>query len=269
MDEELVAEAGMQIDPNLPVIAIFGPNDVASEGSQAAAMLGAVVNDLGCLLLTGGVPPKDGYLRRPDPVKDAAIAGAMRGASPDHPARWVGVANREEADKADPYGETCGVVTPGWDDRRNFVEACLCDGAVAVVAPRSRHDGTSSVSQGTASEALFSVYLGRPLIVVADDPSPADLTPQALVGQARRRVQPSDPPRAVDRGIAGAYAWAGSSNVELPVRVLPEDEVAARRIVDELLSFIATHAPRRDFTDLADEEGWDRYVEEALRASGR
>ena len=70
----------------------------------------------------------------------------------------MGVANTEDAGRPAWRGGSSVVVQPGWGHRRNFVGACLCDVAVAIGAS----------SHGTASEALFCLYLGRPLIILSD-----------------------------------------------------------------------------------------------------
>jgi predicted Rossmann-fold nucleotide-binding protein len=140
----------MAIDGGRAVIAIFGANDPAAGELPAARVLGEAAARLGAVLLTGG----DGSDR--GTVKDAALVAADAVGTSDAPATWVGVRNREQAAPPVWRRPQAVVVTPGWGHRRNFVEACLCDAAVVIGAN----------SPGAASEALFCLYLGRPVVVV-------------------------------------------------------------------------------------------------------
>ena len=129
----------MPIDEERAVIAIFGANDPAEGELPAARALGEQVARLGAVLLTGG----DGSDH--DTVKDGALLAADTLRTPDDPATWVGVRNREQAAPPEWRRPHAVVVTPGWGHRRNFVEACLCDAAIVIGAS----------SPGAASEALF------------------------------------------------------------------------------------------------------------------
>lgn len=254
----------MAIDQALPVIAVFGSNSTKpphlKEAELKAAELVAIeINRAGAVLLTGAEPPPDGYPQRPSTVKDVSIYAARQAASSGSDATWVGVANRGESAPPQGRGEEAVVVTPGWDDRRNFVEAALCDAAFAI----------GGTSPGTASEVLFSLYLGRRVIVLTDVTSDSDVSPRALKGYIGKRVAASGTRLAVDRGIAGAYQWAETTKKEVKTRPLPADKATAARLVVEMLNPDPKHEPRTDVESLVDEESWDRYVDEALRASGR
>ena len=128
------------------VVAVFGSNDPSPTELEAARLIAAAVVAEGATLLTGG----DGS--DPRTVKDAAIVTAT-----DIPsAEWIGVLNRDDA--AAPVSDGNGLlVTPGSGHRRNFVEACLCDAAIAI-----------GHSDGTSSEALFAMFLRRPVILVGN-----------------------------------------------------------------------------------------------------
>ena len=238
----------MHIDPALPLVAVFGANDPSDDELFAARLIGAAVNARGAVLLTGG----DGS--DPDTVKDAAIDAANRAGSEDSPPTWMGVANTDEAGPPVWHGEASVVVHPGWGHHRNFVEACLCDVAVAL--------GASSC--GTASEALFCLYLGRPLIILGDA-SKDDVAAPRLRESAQGRIRALDEPvLAVDRGIADAYGWAAASDASARVRPLPQSPASAEDLVATLLMHLRQRSPRLDIDTTVDEPLWDAYIGNCL-----
>ena len=243
------------ISPDLPVVAIFGTNDATADELAAAELLGAAVHKAQAVLLTGG----DLKPSRPRHVKDAAIFAANGAASPGRPARWIGVANKETAAPAQWHGADAVVLTPGWGHRRNFVEACLCDAAVAV----------GGASPGTSSEALFSLYLGRPLLVVGGGGAGPRTVRQLRVLSEQRIGHRARTSLAVDRGIAGAYAWADEVDSTLDVRALPTSAASASDLVAEVLGSATHRAPRPEFDRLVDEAAWDSFVAMALHEAGR
>lgn len=238
----------MHIDPALPLFAVFGANDPSDDELFAARLIGAAVNARGAVLLTGG----DGS--DPDTVKDAAIDAANRGGTGDSPPIWMGVANTEVAGPPAWHGESSVVVKPGWGHRRNFVEACLCDVAVALGAS----------SRGTASEALFCLYLGRPLIILGDA-STDDVAAPRLRESAQKRICALDEPvLAVDRGIADAYAWAAAPDASARAWKRPQSPASAEELVATLLMSRKQPSPRLDIDTTVDESLWDAYVEKCL-----
>ena len=246
---------GVRNDVELRVVAVFGANGAGDDELAAAELLGAAVNSAQAVLLAGG----DVFASRLPNVKDAAIFGAEAAASADRPAAWIGVANQDKATKAQPRGPRSVLVTPGWNHRRNFVGACLCDAAIAI----------GGTSEGTCSEALFSLYLGRPLIVLGDLPD-AERSTRGLKSRAQRRISyPVQQVLAVDQGIQRAYLWAEETAVSLDVRSLPGDDVSASALVTELLGRVTRSSRPPDFDGLVDESDWDRYVAEALADAGR
>lgn len=135
--------------------------------------------------------------------------------------------------------------------RRNFVEACLCDGAIVL----------GYGSAGTASEALFCLYLGRPVVVVGAVGENA-VRPSSLYQSAKDRIEcPTTSDLAVDRGIAGAYVWAVAAESGAEVRPLPRDDAAAKKVVTALLNRIGRRrSPRLDIDNTIDESQWGAYV---------
>ena len=243
----------MPIDEERSVIAIFGANDPADGELAAARALGEQVAGLGAVLLTGG----DGS--DPRTVKDAALVAVDAVGTPDEPATWVGVRNRDRAAPPEWRRPQAVVVTPGWGHRRNFVEACLCDAAVVIGAN----------SPGAASEALFCLYLGRPVVIVRR-PAHAATDPRTLRELARTRIrEPRRPRLAVDIGIAGAYAWADRAGTRPDIQDLPTDDAAAAQVGTGIRTRIDRASLRPDLDTLVDEPSSDDYVRAALCDAGR
>lgn len=238
----------MPIDPTLPILAVFGSNHPSAAELASATLMGAAANAVHVVLLTGG----DGT--RPRTVKDAAIIAAEEASIAGSPARWIGVANSPDSGPPDWRGPTSVVVRPGWSDRRNFVSACMCDAAVVL--------GCSSL--GSASEALFCLYLGRPLRVLGDPAT--DVTPAQLRMLAEQRIElPRNPVLAVDRGIAAAYAWATATDYRPTVWGHPPGPGTAEDIVATLLLEAGDaeggdRAPRLDIDATVGAQSWDAYV---------
>ncbi|MHA7291348.1 SLOG cluster 4 domain-containing protein [Arthrobacter sp. MDT3-24] len=245
----------MPIDPALRVIAVFGSNSPNDQELAAAKLIGAQISKAGAVLMTGG----DLQVDQTGSVKNAAILAASKVESKGRSASWIGVANESQAAKPQWRGPRSLVVTPGWRHRRNLVEACLCDAAIAI----------GVTSAGTASEALFSLYLGRPLVVAGDIPE-AERNAQRLYHCAATRIPPPQyRAMAIDRGILGAYTWASETDAVFDVQPLPVDAASASSLAKRLLDQITQHSPRPDFDELVGEANWDRFVMKALRAAGR
>jgi predicted Rossmann-fold nucleotide-binding protein len=122
------------------IIAVFGGNDPSA--IEAARTVGASIAQQGHILLTGGSTPGNSA------VKNSAIAGAQ-------PSPWIGI-ERGDSIKLQVAPDHILVVTD-IGHRRNYLEACLCDCAVAF------HGG-----DGTASEVVFSLSLKKPVAFVGD-----------------------------------------------------------------------------------------------------
>lgn len=159
-----------------PLLAVFGRNRATAEELDAARSLGTAIADAGAVLLTGGVG--SGALE----IKEQAVEGVIAASGP-----WVGVENSDAL--AAPRRVRGGlVVSPGVGHRRNFVGAALCDAAIALPG-----------EDGTASELVFALALGRPVVVYGWTPAGDLLT------AAQRRVPRTDGTGVLDRAIAAAY----------------------------------------------------------------
>lgn len=248
----------MAIDNTQRVVGLFGSHlddPVVREGVERLAR---AVHDNGALVLSGADPPLDGYAEQPHTVKDLAVYG-LRGVPTGPSALWAGVARHVDAQQPRPYDDRGVVVTPGWDHGRNLIEAAVCDAAVAIAA----------TTPGTASEALFCLYLGRPLALVADGPAGTERT-AAELGRLAGGVDGADDARwAVDVGIAQARLWARTSHEAVTTQSLPRDDAGAFDLVSSLLESVPARRPDRAFERLADTAAWDRYVRDALETAGR
>jgi predicted Rossmann-fold nucleotide-binding protein len=256
-------EKVMFIDPTIPVVAIFGSNSttpprVKAAELDAAELLASAIRRAGALLLSGAGPGPDEYDKKPDTIKDVS-AYTLQNSGDGESAAWIGVANAREARAPRDHRSSGVVVTPGWLHRRNFVEACLCDAAIAI----------GGTSPGTASEALFCRFLRRRLTVVVNGPPGEDLTAGELQARIGHRVDAEGDRLAVDVGIKAAYRWAGITHKRVRIRSLPTDGATADRVVARLLRNFSLHQPRPDFETLVDEPAWDRYVREALQFADR
>ena len=230
-----------------PIVAVFGGNDPSGEELAAARLLGAAVHQTDGVLLTGG---RD-VIRHT--VKDAAVLAAVAVADPQDSEVWIGVARTEQVEP--PEHRSHGIILkPGGMDRRNFVEACLCDAAIAI--------GTSL---GTSSEALFALYLRRRVTLVGFTPvGKIGPTAEALLGHARERVEePVNPRNPVEEGIARAYRWARAPDGRVRHCPLPTDPAEALSIVNVVRGNGAVRA-RPNFGALRDQRSWDAFISQSL-----
>lgn len=133
-----------------PIVAVFG----SQQHALAAMALGKAIAEKKWILLTGG----DGDSQDNCSVKNAAIAGAAECG------RWVGVHRTEDktGGKTDGIGLPCYrhvgnglVLEPRLGHKRNFLEAYLCDGAIAIAG-----------GEGTISEVASCLYLKKKVVFV-------------------------------------------------------------------------------------------------------
>jgi predicted Rossmann-fold nucleotide-binding protein len=136
----------------IPVIAVFGGSrdDTTLE---VAEEVGHQIGLSRAILLTGGDDPNATDL------KGRVLHGAHVVAREDGaPAPWIGVVRKDET--LDPEIGADGlslILTPGGDHRRNYAEAELCDAAIAFGG-----------KEGTSSEVVFCLALGKPLVLVGE-----------------------------------------------------------------------------------------------------
>lgn len=221
-----------------PVIAVFGSGDPATV--PVAFEVGRAVVAHGCTLLTGG-----GRASGEQVVKESALDGARSAGR----GRRVGVLGRESgsdvfAVPADGDAEI--VIALGYGDQRNYVNACLCDAAVAFQG-----------GPGTKSEVAFCLAEGRPVVLVG--PAWANEFPMvtdagafhAFLREVQRCVHDTGAGSAIDHLVGAAL---GRLDAEGPFVVdhlsldhPPADiaELAARRAVEAGLPGAFPELPER------------------------
>lgn len=127
------------------IIAVFGGSDDPVHLGLARE-LGEAIAAARQWPLSGGTGP--GH----DSVKDCAILGAR-------PSPWIGV-GRDKTTTCweSPDAKQGFVITSALGHKRNYLEASMCDAAIALPG-----------GDGTLSEAASSLSLGRPVAFVGDE----------------------------------------------------------------------------------------------------
>ncbi len=196
--------------PPVLTIAVFG-GAPADDGTLALAeQIGSEITSRGHVVLTGGdgTAPVDGCTS----VKDCALAGAEQAAHGPTLA-WIGVSRTTDPQAPTRSASGHGIVLrPGFSHARNYVEAVLCD--VAVALPGGR---------GTRSEIAFCLAGRRPVVLVGEDWHPDDLAPQRRRDTLRRlhddvekRVLESRPHAPWSEAM-----WAAARRLVDPALALP------------------------------------------------
>jgi predicted Rossmann-fold nucleotide-binding protein len=209
----------------LPVIAVFGgAKDEATR--EVAEEAGCEIGQRNAILLTGGDDPavKD--------LKGRVLFGAhVRARGGGATAPWIGVVRTVKA--LDPKFGADGlslVLTPGGDHLRNYAEAEFCDAAIAFRG-----------EEGTSSEVLFCLALGKPVILVGEPwrskypVVSTDAARDALRDEAIKRVPqcPVDP--RLGPPIMRAYEKFGQV-VGPPVQYLPlPPKTSANAVVEAVI----------------------------------
>ena len=135
------------------------------------------------------------------------------------------------------------MLNPGYGDRRNYMEALLCDAAVCFVG-----------ENGTKSEIAFCLAAGRPVVLVDYPPGKAcpvenDETLAHLVTDAQKRVVlPTSTDSPIDRCIAEAYDRIGT-NLPSHEHASSRDSAPAARIVKLALDLAGVPPFPGDFPD--------------------
>ncbi|MER8524177.1 hypothetical protein NKH56_33620 [Mesorhizobium sp. M1076] len=137
----------MKKEMRAPIIAVFGSGQLIDQ----AISIGREVARANAILLTGGSGVEDGT------VKGAAINGAEAEGG-----RWIGVLRHVCNDgfpgpsaKRKNFGL---ILEPRLGHRRNYLEACLCDVAIALKG-----------GKGTISEVVACASLEKPVVLVGWD----------------------------------------------------------------------------------------------------
>jgi predicted Rossmann-fold nucleotide-binding protein len=137
------------------IIAVFGPtSNVPPDMSAVARRLGKVIASRGHIVLTGGQAAGDGA--GCTAVKECAVVGAEEAAPDAATLSWIAVENSRDPAVPERSRSRHGLVLfPGYRHGRNYVEADLCDAAIALPG-----------GPGTGSEVAFCLALGCPVVLL-------------------------------------------------------------------------------------------------------
>lgn len=175
-----------------PVVAVFGST---TRGTiEPAARVGRAVAEDGCVLLTGG-----GRQPEEQSVKEQAMQGCRDAGKAGVRAARVGVLGVESTEVDIDVDGWQVIVEPDLGHDRNYVNAAMCDVAIAFPG-----------GEGTDSEVVFALALGRPVVLMGsawDERFPPGETVEArraLIRSARKRVK-GKKDRAIDDLVRAAY----------------------------------------------------------------
>lgn len=162
----------------IPIIAVFG----SKGGLRLAEAIGHEVGRQNCILLTGGAGPVG------KAVKNRALKGANSAANEGFLAPWIGVSKPgEHRPRPEHDVRRSHLLEPGLGDERNYVEAVLCDVAIAIAG-----------GAGTASEVGFCLALERPVALVGDW---SEVLPPARAEDAITYLADAIDKRIIDKAI--------------------------------------------------------------------
>jgi predicted Rossmann-fold nucleotide-binding protein len=140
----------MEASRTKKIVAVFGSTE---EGQiPLARRIGTEISTRGCyILLTGGTGEQELPKKEQGTVKEQAILGAK-------PSAWIGVTRGSRKPAcATPPDAKWFVVKTDLEHKRNALEACLCDAAIVLEG-----------NEGTISEAVFTLWLGKPVVFIGN-----------------------------------------------------------------------------------------------------
>jgi uncharacterized protein (TIGR00725 family) len=170
-----------------PIIGVFGSNaPKTSIENKLAWAIGTEIMKRGAILLTGS----NGNLSKKDKVKDVAAAGAAASVLKGAEGAWIGVDPETKGDTAAfSTGDRCCIIGTKLGNKRNYLEAALCDVAIAFKG-----------KEGTTSEVTFCLALNKSVVLIGDwQEFPLHGNNKAktigeLLNQTYKRVQLNSPP---------------------------------------------------------------------------
>jgi predicted Rossmann-fold nucleotide-binding protein len=219
----------------MPIVAVFGGS--VSDTLAPAEFLGAEIAVRRWILLTGGTGAAK------EAVSERAIVGT-KAARAD--ADWIGVARSSDARPAERSTHWIRL-WPGYTHKRNYVEASLCDAAIALPG-----------GDGTASEVAFCLSLRRPVAFVGSDPlagyrggGPERVgTVDRLVAATHRRMRTQEvKPSPLDQLIAAAIRKLDNDFPETVYLPTPEGEDDST-VVEAVSGMIVRSGLRGEFPAL-------------------
>jgi predicted Rossmann-fold nucleotide-binding protein len=223
------------------IVAAFGSTE--SGPILLAKTMGSRVSQGGHILLTGGSGADQLSAKEQSTVKEQAILGAQ--SSP-----WIGVTRGSTTPSHSiQRGEKAFVVKTDLDHKRNCLEACLCDGALV-----------SEGKEGTISEAVFCLWLGKPVVFVGDTWKAFELDASGgkfahlvdaafqLVGNLSANNAPLD--ELFDRTAMPQHLKSSANYLWLPS---PTSEEEASGMISDALKWLQEHmagSPRGYFPNI-------------------
>lgn len=223
-----------------PVVAVFGSTLAGT--IPPATRVGRAVAEQRCVLLTGG-----GRKPAEQSVKEQAMEGCRDAGKAGARASRVGVLGTEAHTVGFEVNGPEAILGPNLGDGRNYLNAAMCDVAVALPG-----------GPGTHSEAAFALALGRPVVLLGDwaTPFPDEKSDarRALVASARLRVPGTDGSDLSTLVTAAYEALLGTA--DLHVKRLPLNHDAGDVVATALGMVDFDHLPG-DVPRLADRPDLD------------
>ena len=191
-------------------------------------MVGSAIATRGAILLTGTAEAGTGA------VNKCTVAGAA--STPK--ATWVGVEKRTSSKVVEDRGRSL-VLRPEYGHKRNYIEAHLCDAAIAFRG-----------GEGSASEVAFCFALGRPVVLLGDWESDYPLERERPRGLSELRaatenrmklneVGPSPLDPLIDHSLGTLKSLEGSEReLVFHSRPVPTSEQGAIDVVDLILRML-------------------------------
>ena len=134
----------------VPIIAVFG--STVEETLELAKLIGVEIARQNGILLTGGEGIPE------DAVKEWAITGAESVRSASCLGAWIGVPRDKSKRIFVPNpNDLSGKIYTGLNHKRNYIEAWLCDAAIALEG-----------GEGTRSEITFCLSLQKPVVRIGN-----------------------------------------------------------------------------------------------------
>lgn len=158
------------------IVAVFGGNAVTEVVAQTARLIAGHAAQQGAIILSGG----DGQGVKGKCVTGKNVKDEANSVARAH-GQWISVLNntkRKSASKGTKTPPVCTVesqgvvVRPEIGNRRNLLEAWMSDACVVLA------DGAGD---GTLSELICALCLGRPTLLISDSPVLPDESPWASV----------------------------------------------------------------------------------------
>lgn len=262
-----------------PIIAVFGSS--LERTLAGARYVGSQVADHNCILLTGAGRVQPAEVNETRSVKDAAFlaAGGTRGFAPR-----IGVERDDNNQIYNPETDPDGhwiFLRPGYAHKRNYLEAHLCDAAIAFPG-----------IQGTPTEVACCFALNRPVVLLGEwenyYPKEPGKRPQAMI-KLRDQAESLMKMRGVERVNSPFNPSIEEALACLPYTValcenceIPNSPEAAGAVVDLALNLLGSARPGGSLPQISENDPrpeyestrtrlreWLNQVDDKLQTTGR